>query len=75
MLLVVHLYGEVPTRLLHGLPMKKEEVQIGLDHFLKTMPNTDMVNGKLEKAEDKNYSMMYKMLFMFQESQTNLKLT
>lgn len=71
----VHLCGEVPTRLLHGQLMTKEEVQIGLDHFLKTMLNMDMVNGKLEKLEEENYIMTSKMLSTPPEFQNNLPLT
>lgn len=71
----VHPYGEVPIKLLHGLLMIKEEVQIGLDLFLKTMPNMDMVNGKLEKLEEQNYIMMFKMLSTSPVSQNNSVLT
>jgi len=47
--------------------MKREEGQIGQDPFLKIMQNMDMVNLQQEIPEDKSYTMIVKMQFIFQE--------
>lgn len=52
MLQDVPVSGVEVINLLLGLKTRKEEVLTGPDHFLKTMPNLDMVNSRLEKPED-----------------------
>lgn len=54
MLLVVLVFGEVHAQHLHGLLIKKVEEQVGLDHYLKIMQNTDLVCSKQIKREEKN---------------------
>jgi len=73
MLLDVLQCGVVQQDPLHGQQILKEEDPIGLDLYLKIMPNMDMVNLQQEKLEDKNYIMMLKMLVIFLNFPNNSK--